>query len=167
MTEHADGGDRIVVGVDGSDASRAALRWAAQAARRLGAEVVAVHAWDPAPVLAPYACVRDRAPQAAQRERAAEVLAAAVRETFGPRIDPAVRAVLVEGPPARVLLQQARGATLLALGLSRPDQDRLLPAVSPVGRECLRHSPVPVVAVPASERPAPVLRAVGAREVVA
>ncbi|MDH6546995.1 universal stress protein [Streptomyces sp. SAI-041] len=166
MTEHADGGDRIVVGVDGSEASRAALRWATEAARRLGAEVVAVHAWDPAPALAPYARVRDRAQQAAQRERAAEVLAAAVRETVGPRVDPAVRAVLVEGPAARVLLQQSRGALLLALGLSRPVQDGLRPAVSPVGRECLRGSPVPVVAVPVSERPVPALRAVGPYEVV-
>jgi nucleotide-binding universal stress UspA family protein len=166
MTDHADGGDRIVVGVDGSDASRAALRWAAQQARRLGAEVVAVHAWAPAS-LAPYACVRARPTRAEQRERAAELLAAAVRETFGPRIDPAVRAVLVEGVPARVLVRQTRGALLLALGLSRPGPDRLLPAVGPVARECLRHSPIPVVTVPSCDRPAAPLRAVGTHEVVA
>ncbi|MFC8673957.1 universal stress protein [Streptomyces griseorubiginosus] len=83
MTDHTDSGDRIVVGVDGSDASRAALRWAAQQARRLGAEVVAVHAWTPA-TLAPYACVRGRPTPAAQRERAAQLLADAVRATFGP-----------------------------------------------------------------------------------
>ncbi|MDF3148948.1 universal stress protein, partial [Streptomyces sp. T21Q-yed] len=40
MTEHADG---IVVGVDGSEASVAALRWAAEQARALGTPVVAVH----------------------------------------------------------------------------------------------------------------------------
>lgn len=40
-------GDRwsIVVGVDGSDGSARALRWATEAARRGGAEVVAVHAF--------------------------------------------------------------------------------------------------------------------------
>ncbi|MFD5406490.1 universal stress protein [Streptomyces griseorubiginosus] len=166
MNDHADGGDRIVVGVDGSDASRAALRWAAQQAPRLGAEVVAVHAWTPA-TLAPYACARGRPTPAAQRERAAQLLADAVRATFGPRIDPAVRAVLMEGDPARVLIRQARGALLLALGLSRLGPDRLLPAVGLVGRECLRHSPIPVVTVLACYRPAAPLRAVGTHQVVA
>lgn len=51
-----------------------------------------------------------------ERGQAAELLAATVREVFGPQADGAVRAVLLEGPPARVLLQQASGALLLALG---------------------------------------------------
>ncbi|MGW2380057.1 universal stress protein [Streptomyces sp. NPDC001658] len=140
----------IVVGIDGSEASRAALRWATDQAHSLGTQVVAVHAWEAAPA-APYAPVAARPTPAAQRERAAELLAATVRETFGPRVDPAVRAVLVEGPPARVLLQQAHSALLLALGLRRHGQGEL-PAVGPVGRECLRHATVPVVTVPAHDR---------------
>ena len=40
----------IVVGVDGSDGSLQALRWAIDEARLRGARLVAVHAW-----LAPYA----------------------------------------------------------------------------------------------------------------
>ncbi|MHC5909315.1 universal stress protein, partial [Streptomyces sp. S6] len=48
----------IVVGVDGSEESLAALRWAAGQARLLNARVVAVHAWEPAGHrLAPYASV--------------------------------------------------------------------------------------------------------------
>ena len=39
------GQKRIVVGVDGSDSSRAALRWAMQHAREAGARVEAVIAW--------------------------------------------------------------------------------------------------------------------------
>ncbi len=35
----------IVVGVDGTDGSVAALRWAAREAVRLDADLVAVHAW--------------------------------------------------------------------------------------------------------------------------
>ena len=39
--------DRIVVGVDGSEGSAEALRWAARLASACGAEVVAVHVIDP------------------------------------------------------------------------------------------------------------------------
>jgi Universal stress protein family len=40
-------GRRYVVGVDGSEGSRAALRWAAAEAARHGAELEVVHAWQP------------------------------------------------------------------------------------------------------------------------
>ncbi|TMC08771.1 MAG: universal stress protein [Chloroflexi bacterium] len=39
--------DRIVVGIDGSEGSAAALRWAAPLAAATGAEVVVVHVIDP------------------------------------------------------------------------------------------------------------------------
>lgn len=41
--------ERIIVGVDGSAASRAALRWAAAIGRPLDAEVIVVNAWTPVP----------------------------------------------------------------------------------------------------------------------
>ncbi|WP_327341435.1 universal stress protein [Streptomyces europaeiscabiei] len=155
-------GNRIVVGVDGSEASTAALRWATEQAPALRAEVVAVHAWEPAgPGLAPYAPVSAHPPVAEQRDRAAELLASTVREVFGPRVDRACRAVLVEGPPARVLLQQAHSALLLAVGRDVHGRDGL-PPMGAVGRACLRHATVPVVAVPATAvLPASPLRAVG------
>ncbi|MFL1897811.1 universal stress protein [Streptomyces tauricus] len=142
-------GRDIVVGVDGSDASLAALRWAAWQARALRAEVTVVHAWEPsARRAAPYAPVSARPTAEEERLQAAQVLAGTVRAAFGRRIDTCVRAVLVEGPPARVLLRYAHGALLLALGrkaLGTPGQS----PVGAVGRECLRHAPIPVVAVPA------------------
>jgi len=151
VTECAEGRG-IVVGVDGSEASCAALRWAVRQARVLDADVIAVHAWQPATTLAPYAPTSARPTLAEQRERAAEVLATTVRAAFGERVGPRFRAVLVEGRPSHVLLRQARGALLLALGRA-PHEQWQLPAVGPVGRACLRHAPVPVVMVPASYRP--------------
>ncbi|MFI2435890.1 universal stress protein [Streptomyces sp. NPDC018693] len=160
MTQRTDG-TGIVVGVDGSDASRAALRWAARQARALGTDVLAVCAWEPAPAhAAPYAPVTGRPTLAQQRERAAELLADSVHEVFGPRVDPAVHAVLAEGPPARVLLRHTHGALLLALGRGTHDRGDL-PALGPVSRECLRHATVPVVTVPAPHSAEPRLRAVG------
>lgn len=152
MTERA-AWSGIVVGVDGSEASKAALRWAAAQARVLGTEVVAVHAWESAAArFAPYAPASARPTAAEQRERAARTLASTVREVFGTRIDTALRAVLLEGPPARVLLQQTRGARLLALG-RRAHGQWDLPPVGSVVRECLRYATVPVVTVPAPDRP--------------
>ncbi|MGW0828837.1 universal stress protein [Streptomyces prunicolor] len=152
MTEHTDG-TSIVVGVDGSEPSMAALRWAAEQATVLHTDLVAVHAWEPATNgHAPYATVPAEPTPTQQHERAAQVLAATVREALGPRTADAVLRIVVEGPPARVLLQQARGALLLALG-RKAHGNFGLPSVGPVGRECLRHATVPVVTVPIADRP--------------
>ncbi|WP_405933232.1 universal stress protein [Streptomyces sp. NBC_00827] len=152
MTQLA-AGNSIVVGVDGSEASMAALLWATRQARALEADVAAMHAWEPAePRLAPYAPASARPTAAEQRDRAAQLLASTLREVFGPRIDNAVRAVLLEGPPERVLVQQARGALLLALGRTAHGQYGQ-PAIGAVGRACLRNATVPVQAVPAAARP--------------
>ncbi|MEI5525616.1 universal stress protein [Streptomyces brasiliscabiei] len=144
--------NRIVVGVDGSEASVAALRWAARQSHAEHADVVAVHAWEPAGVaLAPYAPASARPDAAEERRRAARLLAGTLREALGPRMDGAVRAVVAEGPPARVLLRYARDAQLLALGHT-DHQQAGLPAIGAVARDCLRHARVPVVTVPVPER---------------
>ncbi|WP_055712993.1 universal stress protein [Streptomyces torulosus] len=146
----------IVVGVDGSEASVSALRWAVREARAVHAKIVAVHAWEPTgPMLAPYAPPSARPTVTEQRVRAAGLLADTLREALGPRIDgdvPAadVHAVVTQGPPVRVLLRHARGAHLLVLG-RRAHGAFGLPPIGPVGRECLLHATVPVVAVPAPE----------------
>jgi len=159
MTELA-AGRTIVVGVDGSEASMAALRWATGQAHALHAEVVAVHAWEPAgPGLAPYAPASARPTVAEERVEAVRLLAGTLRKVFGGRIDDTVRAVVKEGPPVRVLLGSADDALLLVLGRTAHRQGER-PAIGSVGRECLRHATVPVVAVPVSERPASLLRAV-------
>lgn len=151
MTEHTYG-NGIVVGVDGSEPSMAALRWAAEQAAVLHTDLVAVHAWEPAANgHAPYAPAPAGPTVAQQREQADQVLAATVREALGARTGDAVLRIVVEGPPARVLLQQARGALLLALG-RKAHGNFGLPSVGPVGRECLRHTTVPVVTVPISDR---------------
>jgi len=151
MTGHTDG-NTIVVGVDGSEPSMAALRWAAEQAAVLHMGIVAVHAWEPAVNgHAPYAPVPAGPTPAQERERAAQILAATVREALGPRTGDAVLRIVVEGPPARVLLQHAHGALLLALG-RKAHGNFGLPSVGPVGRECLRHATVPVVTVPVADR---------------
>lgn len=86
MTEVA-AGNSIVVGVDGSEASQEALRWAAGQAHALHTNVVAVHAWEPTGLwFAPYVPASARPTAAEQRGQAARLLASTLREVFGPRI---------------------------------------------------------------------------------
>ncbi|WP_438295512.1 universal stress protein [Streptomyces sp. HUAS TT7] len=143
----------LIVGVDGSAASLAALRWASAQARLLGAPLAVVHAWAPtAPLRAPYAPVTGQASVEQDRRRAAELLQASVAWLLASDPDAHVRPLLDEGMPATVLLRHARHACLLALG-RKPQEDVALPALGSVARECIRHAMCPVVTVP--ESPAP------------
>jgi nucleotide-binding universal stress UspA family protein len=140
------GQGRIVVGVDGSVASVAALRWAETEAIARQAELDAVYAWDEAlQPRAPYAdCVG--APDLEQdRAAAAAVLASSVRMALGP--DPAVplKTEVVEGHPERVLLDRAQGAELLVLGSTV--QPGLQAEASPIHQTCLRKAACPVLIV--------------------
>ncbi len=81
----------IVVGVSGSRASVAALRWAADEAGRRHVRLNAICAWDPSPRPAPYAGVGEGHPKEDTRVALDSGLAAAVREAFGP-VRPACRA---------------------------------------------------------------------------
>jgi nucleotide-binding universal stress UspA family protein len=96
-----DAGPRpILVGVDGSDGSARALRWAADAAARAGVDVVAVHAFTspiPDPVRAEVtSLVRER------RERLEEEWCAPLRA-----VDVPYRAVLEEGDARDVIRRVA------------------------------------------------------------
>ena len=150
-------GPRIMVGVDGSAASAAALGWALREATLRGAVVQVVHAWEPAARgranYAPGPCAPDRE---ADRHAAEALLAAQVRHAHeaaglaaGDR--PVIWLETVEGLPAKVLLDRAYGADLLVLGglTAAPGGAGQQPArhVTPVALACLRAAPCPVVMV--------------------
>ncbi|GAA2128569.1 universal stress protein [Actinomadura napierensis] len=149
--------DRIVVGVDGSAASVAALRWAAGEAELRDAEIVAVRAWRACrDWLASYAVAAARPSPGQDRGRARRGLAADVLRALGPEPRVPVRQELVRGEGARALITRAAGARLLVLGGRRGDTPPETP-LGPVASACLRHPPCPVVVVPpysVPERPA-------------
>ena len=115
-------GRRYVVGVDGSEGSRAALRWAAAEAARHGAELEVVHAWQPPirlPIVGAVANPLIGSPRlypGPLAARAQEVLDRTLTDVFGPQPPNRVAATLREGPPAAVLIAESVGAELLALG---------------------------------------------------
>ncbi|HTJ71091.1 MAG TPA: universal stress protein [Actinospica sp.] len=139
---------RIVVGVDGSPASAAALEWAAAEARAHGAPLLVVHVLD----ARRYAAVYSPA-HAAERAESDDVLAeikGLIDRVGAERIEQ----VYEIGVPALALVQRSRGARLLVLGHAlehrRPDGDEYLPGpvLGPVARACLARAECPVVVVP-------------------
>ncbi|MCI3928869.1 universal stress protein [Streptomyces sp. AN091965] len=138
----------LVVGVDGSAAALAALRWSAAKARLLHTRVLVIHAWLPSSSLrAPYAPARERLTPEQERARAEATLEGNVAELLRADPDVDVTMLLHEGPAAPVLLNHAREALLLALG-RKPRTDVTQPALGAVARACMRLAACPVVTVP-------------------
>jgi nucleotide-binding universal stress UspA family protein len=106
-------GDRIVVGVDGSPSSKAALAWAARQARMTGTPLLAVTTWEyPANYgwAPPWPSDYDPALDAKG------MLEETVREVLGE--DPAISlsTAAVEGHPAPVLAELSKSAALVVVG---------------------------------------------------
>jgi len=138
---------KIVVGVDGSDASIAALRWAIDTAAQTGAEVEAVHVFEIG-----LAWIDGYQPDIGRWiAEAADAAAKALEETVGkastehPEVQ--VARVVLEGPTARTLLAHAVDADLLVVGTrGRGGLPGLL--LGSVSTQCTHHAPCPVVVVP-------------------
>ena len=112
---------KIVVGIDGSEHSAAALRWAADEATLRGATLEVVHAWSYVPMttmgdsgLVPMAWTESIEMLDATREAAERVVADQVREVLGE--DPDALVTLAEGAASEVLRAAAADADLLVVG---------------------------------------------------
>ena len=114
MNKHDNERRRIVVGVDGFESSKAALRWAIRQAKLTGAVVEAVTAWH-VPVGTGWVPAGDMPDY---QEDAFTVLAEAIDEMCA--IDPDVQVCprVVEGRAGPVLVDAADGADLLVVGSS-------------------------------------------------
>lgn len=110
---------RIVVGIGDDATANAALAYAIAAARRDGAELVAVRTWGPLADPAP----RDAAPPGAEtelRDRAADEITHAFSEVGGMPDDIKVTTETPEGPPGHALARVAdRPGDLIVVGRSR------------------------------------------------
>ena len=136
----------IVVGVDGSAASLAALAWAAAEAAVHAAPLVVVHVLDPRTGRAPYA------PAASPR-----VLRdpASIKELVERLSDGRAEHFFEVGVPSRVLVSRSAGARMLVLG--QAGHRRAAPqaetgpsaGLGPTARACLAHAECPVLMVPA------------------
>lgn len=144
--------DGIVVGVDESDNSKAALRWAIDEARLRNVPVVAVHAWE-APIVPPMMDVGPvpagpmlDLPEVLEevRKAAEELVARVVAEVAGDAPGVEVRPLAVEGRPASALVETAQGAELLVVGSRGRGGFKEL-VLGSVSHQVASHAPCPVV----------------------
>lgn len=132
--------NKIVVGVDGSDHSTAALRWAVGHAERTGSSLEAVFAWQLPMIGIPGAFDRGEM-EAAAKDFLVETVSAAVPSPPIP-----LELTVAEGDPTTSLVAAARGADMLVVGTRgrTPFKGLLLGSVS---QGCASTAACPVVVV--------------------
>lgn len=104
-------GRRIVVGVDGSDPSKQALRWAAQLAEKYDATLDAVATWH-IPVSYGIAPVPIWDPE----QDTAKCLTQVVDDVFGTQRPAGLALHVVQGNAAGVLVDKSQGAFMVVVG---------------------------------------------------
>ena len=140
-TENSESRRRIVVGVDGSPASLAALEWAVRQASLTGSVVEAVTAWQFPATYGGYPVDAGTDWQA----NAQAIQETAVKEALGDEASALVRRV-AEGHSVRVLLDAAAGAELLVVG-SRGHGGFTGMLLGSVSEHVVAHAPCAVVVV--------------------
>ncbi|KEI43825.1 universal stress protein [Saccharopolyspora rectivirgula] len=135
---------KIVVGVDGSEPSKRALRWAIGQAELTGAEVHAVSAWE---FPAFYSWEGGPMPPddfAASAQRNLDETVQEMEEET--RTPVTIRRTLKHGHAAQVLIDEAADAELLVVG-SRGHGTFYGTLIGSVSRRCAVHANCPVVIV--------------------
>ena len=138
--------ERIVVGVDGSEGSIAALRWAVEEAALRGAVVEAVIAFH-VPYLGGAPAMPVLLDPQEFEEAARAVLDKAVEQVDDSALAEPVRQVAVEGPASTVLVTAGREASLLVVG-ARGHGGLAGMLLGSVSRQVSEHAAIPVVVVP-------------------
>ena len=141
----------IVVGVDGSAPSLAALRWAADEARLREARLVAVYAWSypppvavPGPGLAPLPEPDLPGQVEALRDSAEAELDAAISDAFPGGAPVEIERKIVEGEAAETLENESRSADLVVVG-TRGRSALAAALLGSVSEHVVGHASCPVV----------------------
>ena len=143
MTESGDGRARIVVGVDGSESSKHALRWAARQAGFTGATLEAVTGWE-------YPAFFGFAPTIPNGidygELAGRALNESINEVFGAGSPAGLETRVVARHPALALVEASEGAELLVVG-SRGYGGMADALLGSVSTYCVHHAHCPVTVI--------------------
>jgi nucleotide-binding universal stress UspA family protein len=136
--------ETIVVGVDGSACSVAALRWAIEEARLRGAKIRAVSAWS-----YPHVSTYHEAAHALKvpyAEDAAATLERAVAQVADEAAGVEIETDVVESHAAPALVEAARDASMLVVG-SRGLGGFSGLLLGSVSQQCAQHAQCPMVIV--------------------
>ncbi len=132
----------IVVGVDGSEPSKDALRWAARQAEVTGASLRVVMSWE-IPSMAYWAPLPENLDF---EKQTSEALHQTIVEVLGEEPAVPIEEVVVEGHPAPVLLDRSHEADLLVVG-SRGHGAFTGMLLGSVSEHVVSHAACPVVVV--------------------
>jgi nucleotide-binding universal stress UspA family protein len=138
----------VVVGFDGSDSARAAVRWAAAQAAERGAPLCLVHGF--AIPITPFGAPLDdfySGLRAGAERLLADAMSTATEVTAGAAgLD--IRRLAVDDAPSRALLDAARQAQLLVVGTrGRGGFAELV--LGSTAHQCALHAACPVAVIPA------------------
>jgi nucleotide-binding universal stress UspA family protein len=135
----------VIVGVDGSDNAAAAFRWAHDEARRRGAHLKALHAWqEPVGGGESFGLVVD---DAALEAAAVETVEKAATTASGDPSSVPVERVTARGRAAPVLIEESASAALVVVG-HRGHRRWGRVALGSVAQQVAHHSRCPVAVVP-------------------
>lgn len=129
---------RVIVGVDGSKASKRALRWTADYAVATGAHIEAIAVWEMPATYGWISGAVDETPL----EAAHKGLASVVTEVVG--AEPRVELTVARGHAAHALVEASKRADLLVLG-SRGMGGFKGMLIGSVSHYCVQHADCPVV----------------------
>jgi nucleotide-binding universal stress UspA family protein len=149
MSEDAQEQAGIVVGVDGSETSKDALRWAARQAKRDNVALRVISAWR-----IPNSFYGGGVPGAIERDLEAEskaTLDEIIAEVVGRDGPTDITAVAIEGHPAPELVKASESAELLVVG-NRGRGAFAGMLLGSISDYCVRYSSCPVVVVRHRER---------------
>lgn len=145
--------DHVVVGVDGSEQSKEALRWGRFLADTTGSTLEAVSAWEPFGHVAWAGIGMVAVPEGWDPEGAARaILTETLNEVFGTEPAAALMSSTQEGSAAGVLLEASHEARMLVLG-SRGHGGFAGLLLGSVSSACAEHASCPVFVVHGTHRP--------------
>jgi nucleotide-binding universal stress UspA family protein len=141
VSDEGEDRQKIVVGVDGSDTSVAALAWATDLASRIGASVEAVTTWQWPTGIGP---VIPFPPEYDPAGDARTLLESVVRPVAERYPSTTIRSRIVEGHAAEALVEASRHADLLVVG-SRGHGAFSGMLLGSVSQHCATHAASPVL----------------------
>jgi nucleotide-binding universal stress UspA family protein len=145
-----DGERRIVVGVDGSRSSKAALRWAVRQASIADMVVEAIAAWS-IPAYYGYSLFAEGLQSGDLAGRARGMITEVVDELGEGDAESRISATVIHGDAAQVLVHASAHAALLVVG-NRGHSVLAEALLGSVSQRCLHHAACPVVIVQDSPR---------------
>jgi nucleotide-binding universal stress UspA family protein len=137
---------KIVVGIDGSEGSKKALRWAVAEAQLRSAAIEVIHVWNFSPLVDPIGGIA-YVPMDDLLESAQAVAANTVKSVADILGDTHITTTVKQGSASQALLKAAEDAGLLVVG-RRGHGGFIGLLIGSTAEQVAHHAPCPVVVVP-------------------